>query len=78
MNSVSKFTNSGRSSTPTGHQQEQMLFTSSVLWDIDALLIIYLFLSPPSLSVFQPIERERFGVGCKNRPVASQEEQNTD
>lgn len=35
----------------------------------------------PPLSVSSPLhptERERSGVGCKNRPVAAQEEQNSD
>lgn len=32
----------------------------------------------PFLAVFRPIERERFGAGCQDRPVASQEEQSSD
>lgn len=32
----------------------------------------------PFLAVFQPIEREGFGAGRQDRPVASQEEQSSD
>lgn len=34
--------------------------------------------SSPSLPVFRPIERERSGAGRSNRPVAPEEEQNSD
>lgn len=37
----------------------------------DALLTVF-------LAVFQPTERERFGAGRQDRPVASQEEQSSD
>lgn len=56
----------------------QMLFTSRLLWDFHAVLIIFHFSFPPPLHAFQPIEREGFGVGCKNRPITAQEEQNSD